>query len=378
MKTFFVISCLLLASNVMFGQNSWLLISKGDTLNASIQIKKKKSEDLIFFKYAYHHDWHLITADNAEAVELPGKEKYISVKLPKVEKKVWAKCLFDGTYKLVKYKLAYYIITETDVYLLEPPTNNKSKHRFKGVYGSLFFEDIDFDVNSLSYNSQSLVKPLILFHQKNNLWYKDYNRYVKKDASVLLEGSYANVDGGMNLRFNDYFSLSGQAFTLGIHRSVMYPDFSNKISLSVGAKVSAYAFNNYVKNVSVGKTNYVDINHYYFSAGGNGAVCFRFLDLSSVKLSLCSGIDVLKMFSSDQQIRLETLINNVVETSDVDLGVDDRILFYQVNQLLIEVPDFSKRLQAGVGVSIPLNKKVSELNTFGINHSIMFSVIYKF
>ena len=378
MKTLLVISCLLLTSTALFGQNSWLLISKGDTTNASIQIKKKKSEYIVSFKYAYHHDWHLITADNADAVELPEKEKYISVKLPKVEKKVWAKCLFDGTYKLVKYKSAYYIIAETDVYFLEPPTNSKSKNRFKGIFGALFYEDIDFDINELSYNSESLVKPLILFHEKNNLWYKDYNRYVSKETSVFTEGAYAFVDGGMNLSLNDYFSLSGQALTLGIHRSVMYPDFSNKISFSVGAKASAYAFNDYVKNVSVGKTNYVDINHYYFSAGGNGAVCFRFLDLSSVKLSLRSGIDVLKMLSSDQQIRLETLFDNVVETADVDLDVDNRILFYQINQLLIEVPDFSKRLQAGVGVSIPLNKKVSELNTFGINHSIMFSVIYKF
>ncbi|WP_372647480.1 hypothetical protein [Draconibacterium sp.] len=378
MKILFVISCLLLASNVLFGQNSWLLISKGDTLNVSIQIKKKKSEELVYFKYSYHHDWHLITADNADAVELPGKEKYISVSLPSVENKVWAMCLFDGTYKLVKYKSAYYIITETDVYFLEPPTNSKSKNRFKGIFGALLYEDIDFDINELTYNSQSLVKPLILFHEKNNLWYKDYNRYRNKDTSVLLEGSYSYVKGNMNLSLSDNFSLNGQALTLGLHRSVMYPDFSKKIAFSLGAKVNAYSFNDYVKKERLGGTDYIDINNYCFSAGGDAAICFQFLDLSSLNLSLRSGIEVFRMFSSEQRVRLETLVDDVVETSYVDLSVDDRILLYQINQLLIEVPDFSKRLRAGVGVSIPLNKKVSEVNTFGINHSILFSVIYEF
>ena len=152
-----------------FAQSEGFLVAGGDTLNVRLEVKKSGKGNIILFKRKGETDAHEVTAENASEAYIPGKWKYISVKLPSLQEKVWAKCFFDGDYQLIQFKSAFYLVSSTETVKLTEPKMGKDQNLFKGQMKAVLFKQLDYNYQTLNYNSKSLVLPLIELHKNEAL-----------------------------------------------------------------------------------------------------------------------------------------------------------------------------------------------------------------
>lgn len=359
----------------IFAQELDKFVVGKDTTNCQIKIGHKKGEIVVSFKKAYQSVWNEIYAVNANAAFVSDKTMYLSQKLPDTPDKVWTKCFFDGTYKLLQYNNKFYIVGPKEITKLnessKEPKNEKSSaiKLFIGQMILIFHNKVDYNFNQLSYDSKSLVLPLIEYHKANRLQYHDYNRYTETDANW-------SFDLGLSM---DKYSLSTQPVklieTMGFspfvssHLNINFPQLSKRLFFSGGIEVSV----SYFKAL---KIRSVDPNTYYFNLSYQGLnlaipvmAQFKFIQKPGLDVSLASGLKLVKEFSLDQSLTLETEKDNVVRTEFVPMESISEVTFFHRSELLFRIPKISKLISLGTSYEYLLSKETQKYNIVSLDRS---------
>ena len=378
MKKIVILSLLMISSCYIHAQDSGFIIHKSDSLQLILSIKKKNSDTKIFYKRLHEQESHEVTAENAESALVPSKWKYISLNLPTTKKKVWAKCYFDGLYKLVKHQSIFYIVGPEKTYLLEEFQKNTRIRKYKGQMTALFSEQVPYEYNNLNYESKALTEPLILYHKKNGIPYTDYNKYVNRVSTTKVFANIAHTKGELTLTSPLKFNIEGYSGGIGIEKSYTFPDFSNRFSFSFGTRFNVYEFNYYAKSILSGNDSYANFNNTIFSVGGQGSGIFQVIKNHKINLSIQVGIEVLKPFGPDTDVRVEKVQGSTVNTSKTDISIYDHTLISLFEELMLKIPQLSKSLALGVGSSFPINAPEDVQNVFSIDRSLNVSIYYQF
>lgn len=392
MKIFISILFPFLYGIQVYSQTSDTLISSNDTTFYQLMVKQKSGEYKVFFKTGISIDWNEVYPEYAN-VAFSEKYRYISIKLPDTESKVWAKCLFSGDYQLLEYNHKFYINGKDNIYKLTSPENditdfNKKTQRtlFIGQMIAIFNSSIDFDYKKLQYSPKSLVQPLIKYHEQNNLPYRDYNDYYPAHIDLAL-----GLTGGIEtMRLN----LQTEEFLLGNEIPVDYTEFFPTISAEIKLNIPKLSKRLYFTGgVELSKHN-IDV---YSKINSESTVVY-YSDLQYDAMSLAfpvnMGFEILKndvavvaiqtelkpffIISSEAQMKLESEYNNIINTEFITVNENNvPELFHNIG-LKICSPVLSKKLTAGIGYSYSLTPSVDEINSITHINSLTFSILLSF
>ena len=348
----------------VYAQEYHKLILDNDTINGILKMSRKNGENIVSFKKPYEIIWHKIDANNANMALVSDKEPYLSVKLPDTEDKVWVKCVFDGTYKLLRYKNFFYIV-EPDNSIIKLDYSSGQKNRFKGMLISIFENKIDFNYNLLSYDSKSLVLPLIKYHQDNKLPYYDYVPY----APVRV-----NYDINAGVAYNTY--------TLYIRWGTDHT--IKKVNPYVGANITFGISKHFAVSTGL-SAEYINIDDSFVTSGEfitfYDAVLVKGFDISlpimlkydivqrkNIFVQLGSGLKLSKLFTSDSELKTQTLMGNTIQTNTEKIGISN-MNFFQHNELVLKCPAFTNNFSLGTTYSYSFQKHPENI-THGVPLSL--------
>lgn len=306
-------------SQLIYSQSSDRIITNGDTTIVHIKIESIKDRPIIYLSKNKETDFVELKAINADAVLTGNNKYYISVLLPELKEKVWARCFFDGQYKLVQYKQIIYILTSKNIIRLDIIKQKdglqvSNPRKYIGQMISIFQNQIDFNFAKLYYNSKSLVLPLIKYHQINNLKYKDYNSYY---PVVMEKHLTANVSRHLyekaDLQTNT-IKVNGNSYGLigGIRLSI--PNFSKRANLMTGLGLSFSRIEAIEVRELIDQKLYFNFlsNRLYLSLPIS--VGFNVISQPGFIATISSGLKVISGFPINEQFSKETDSGNIVRT----------------------------------------------------------------
>lgn len=361
-----------------FANGKGYLVVGNDTTHYDLKFQERGNNTKVFFKQSYESDYHEVYAENADAAAVPGRELFLSLKLPDTSKKVWVRCFFDGTYKLVRYNSQYYLVQPSGIMELKAPGDGHSESIFKGQMILLFSSKISYDFDKLNYTSESLVVPLIKYHEKENWHYTDYNKYINSSVSIMMNANFSTNKVRLAIDATGTSDFVGNSFGIGVARTVSYPDFSKKLGFSLGVKFDAYLLNQYIKNQQGAMKGFIDLNYKPFSVGAQGQISYQLIDSKMLKAVLGAGVEGSRMFAPSSQVKVETMTENVVQTAMHGISVNDKVSIFQVDQLRISCPKLTHSFQIGIAKYFLLNERKVENYVLVIDRSFQFSLSYIF
>ncbi len=376
----------------LYGQSNDTLMFGGDTTFCKILVKKKKGDYLVFIKKNISVDWNEIYPDYGDFA-FSESFRYTSIKLPDTEKKVWAKYYFKGQISLLEYKYSYYLRTPDNIYKL---TSDKSKNDesvsqaqkslFKGQMIAILSDKLDFDYSKLQYNAKSLVQPLIKYHQNYNLPYHDYNDYYPPNADLVLGFTGGIETMRLNLQTEEY--LFGKV--IPVDYTEFYPTISAGVNLNIPKlskrlyfagefELSKHKIDVYRKvNSESVAVYYTDLQYDAMSFAFQINVGYEFFKNDFAVLAVQTGLKPFFIISPDAQMKLESEINNIVNTKFITVNENSLPELFHNIGLKISSPALSKKLTAGVGYNYSLSQSVNQLNTIAHLNSLTFSILYSF
>lgn len=376
----------------LYGQSVDTLLYGNDTTICKILVKSKKNDYKVFIKKNFSVDWNEIYPEYGDFA-FSESFRYKSIKLPDTEKRVWAKCYFDGQIQLLEYKYSYYLATPDKIYKLTSNNtiNDKSVNRiqkslFKGQMIAILSDKLDYDYSKLQYNAKSLVLPLIKYHQNYNLPYRDYNDYYPPNFDFVV-----GITGGIEtMRLN----LQTEEYILGNTTPVDYiefcptinagiklniPKLSKRLYFTGGIELSKHKIDVYRKIDSESiMIYYADIQYDAVSCAFPVNVGFELLNNDMAVVAIQTGLKPFFLISSKAQMKLESEFNNIVNTRFITVN-ENRLpeLFHNFG-FKISSPALSNKLSAGIGYSYSLTQPVDEINAITHLNSLTFSILYSF
>lgn len=360
-------------------QDYGYLVVDGDTTTNPIQVKLRKGEYRVSFQTSGSTYWHEIYPENAQ-VAGTDKELYLSERLPEKAKNVWVKCYFSGEDQLLEYKGRFYIKRAGKIYELK----NKDEldagpvNQYLGVINLLYGGRAEFDLSGIKYDPIYLVQPMISYHQKSKLAYRDYNNYTH------IDHSYDIACG---------FSYDKLGLLTSTHRKVFFHTISPSVAASIAVGSNRlphwmlFCFGVQMSYLSVDDMeteSYGNLTNYYTFE--NSAIAFKIpisisakiIDQRSMRVFLQAGVKVGYNLWKNMGIRKEEEIGAVVETEIYSVANDNHVQLFQQNQLLISFPQFSKHIGAGLSYSYALSKPYAVKYTIEGESSLAFFVRYTF
>lgn len=359
-------------------QDKGYLVTKIDSSHFEIKFQDRGKNSKLFYRNSYETTWHEIYASNAESAVIPGKALFLSLKLPDEDKKVWARCFFDGTYKLVRYDGVFYIVGASEIVKLDSPGANKKKSRYIGRMILLFSSKINYDFSLLSYQSKSLIQPLIQYHKKEKLPFVDYNKYISHSIAFCADASFLKINGRLYLGSLNKVNLNGNSYGIGVSTEINYPDISKRISFSFGLQIENTRINQFVQKPHLSGTYFIDLDYNSYSLRIPVLGFYKIVNSSALKISFGAGVEVTKIFASKSNTDFYTMKDNIVQPEFHDITINDKLIPYQVNQIVVGIPKFSESLQLGAGISFPLTKVSSSDYVFTVDRSGLLFVRYAF
>lgn len=360
-----------------------LVVGK-DTTSCQLKISQRRGERVILFKNSYQLDWNEIYADNADAAIVSDESLFVSILLPDARKKVWAKCFFDGAYKLLQYRGEFYIVAAGEVTRLKE-RNKKTEGAdsggakvFIGQMIFIFHDKIDYNFNLLTYGSKSLVVPLIKYHEANQLQYRDYNRYIKVNKNWSFNGGFSLDNYNLSTQSINSIEIAGFSSLLGTNININLPQLSNRLSFSGGIEVSG----SYLDAMKIRSFNG---NTYYFNLSYRGLnlsvpvmARFKLMQKPGLDVSLASGLKVVKGFSLDQSLTVETEKDNVVRTELENMESISGVKLFHCSELLLGIPTISKSISLGAAYNYSLSNKTQVNNTVSLDRSMSVFARFNF
>ncbi len=376
----------------LHGQSIDTLMFGGDTTFCKIMVKKKKGDYQVFIKKNISVDWNEIYPDYGDFA-FSESYRYTSIKLPDTEKKVWAKCYFDGQIRLLEYNYSYYLATPDNIYKLtsDKTKNDESGNRiqkslFKGQMIAILSDKLDYDYSKLQYNAKSLVLPLIKYHQNYNLPYRDYNDYYPANIDLVLGFTGGIETMRLNLQTEEY--LIGNV--IAVDYTEFYPTISAGVNLNIpklskrlyftgGIELSKHKTDTYRKIDSESMiVYYTDLQYDAMSCAFPVNVGFKFLNNDFAVLAVQTGLKPFFIISSKAQMKLESEINNIVNTKFVTVNENSHPELFHNIGFKISSPALSNKLSAGIDYNYSLTQSVDEINTIAHLNSLTFSILYSF
>lgn len=375
----------------LHAQSKDTLLVGSDTIVCQIMVKQKKTAYQVFFKKSISVEWNEIYPDYANAV-FSESFRYVSVKLPDTENKVWAKCYLDGEYQLLQYNRHYYVVGPekinklTSVYEKLDMNKVTQKTLFIGQMIAIFGNQIDFNYPKLNYNSKSLVQPIIKYHEKNKLPFHDYNDYypAKINIAVALAG------GIETMRLNLQPDEGSSGNTIPVDFKVFYPavclntiltvpKLSKKLYFTGGIEFSKHKID-VVKNVSISQPAiyYTDLQYNAMSLAVPITVGYEILKSKKAIIALQTGIKPFKNIISDAELRFEKEENNIVNTSFVDVNKNQKVQLYYNLGIRINSPSISKGVSFGINYDYAITPVAENINSISNKDAFTFSAAFNF
>jgi len=375
----------------LHAQSTDTLLVGSDTIVCQIMVKQKKTEFQVFFKNSVSVDWNEIYPEYAKAA-FSNRFRYISVKLPDTENKVWAKCYLNGTYQLLEYKRQYYVVGPeninklTSVYEKLDVKKVTQKTLFIGQMIVIFGNQIDFNYSKLNYNSKSLVQPIIKYHETNKLPFHDYNDYYPAKLNFVVA-----VAGGIEtMRLNLQPDEDSYGTTIPVDFKVFYPAVSLNTVLTVPKLSERLYFTGGIEfakhkiditkkaSISHPVIYYTDLQYNALSLAVPIAVGYEFLKSKEVVIALQTGIKPFKNVISDAELKLEKEENNVVNTSFITVNKNHKVQLYYNLGIKIYSPSISKRISIGVNYDYSITPEAENINSISNKDALTFSADFNF
>ena len=367
-KSIFLI--IFLWSFTTYAQDYHKLIEGNDTINVLLKVSRKNGKYNISFKKPYEATWHPIDANNADIALIPDQKQYMSLKLPDTVGKVWVECLFDGTYKLLRYNNLYYIAEPDNIIKLDYVSeriytaeadntikyNRNRKHYFKGILIVIFKDKIDFDFNSLSYSPQSLALPLIKYHQNYKLPYHDYISYAPVNIGYDVNAGVAYGTYTIYPRLAMYHSIKNISPYVGANMSIGFPDISKRINISLGLNAEYININDLFVESRGSETYYDEILYKGFNISTPVMLKYDVIQRQSIFVQLSTGIRPSKVFTSTSELKIQTLRNNIVETDLEKIKVPDLPKIFHHSEIVLKCPAITNNFSLGASYSYNLKK----------------------
>jgi hypothetical protein len=359
-----------------FAQEYDKLIIGNDTTMCQLNISHRKGEIVVLFKKSYQASWNEIYAESANEAFVDGKSLYLSVQLPEIEKRVWARCFFDGIYKLLQYRDEFYIGEAGKLTRLTDRNNRNEEEkssgarRFIGQMILLFKDKIEYNFNLLSYDSKSLVVPIIKYHQTNKLPYRDYNKYIEINRKWSIGAGLSSDHFKLSTQLQTPVDAKGYSPYVSANVSLCFPQLSNRLFLIGGIEIS----NQRIDALKIcSNSNYT----YYFDLSYNGVnvavpamVGFMLVDSPKIAISLATGLKIMKDFLMDQRLQFETEKDNVIKTELATITNNSKLLLQHSSELVIGLPILSKSISLGTAYTYSLANKSQLKNTVSFDRSL--------
>ena len=363
-----------------FSQEDDKLVVGNDTTSCQLKIDRKKGEIIVLYKKAYHSTWNEIYATNADAAIVSDRSLFLSLKLPSIPEKVWVECLFWGTYKLYSYQGKYYISCNDGIAELQNQIHGKSSVS-KSFIGQMIYilkDRIDYDFNSLRYDSKSLVLPLIKFHEVNGLPYRDYNHYLEICSDWNIRGGFSQEIFNLSNQSVSSVEIIGYSPFTAIDFSFYFPELSKRLFFITGIEFSIPEFDVLKTKSLFDRTYYFDVSYSGLNLAIPIMAGFRLIQNPNLHISAATGLKAMKGFSFNQNLRIETETENIVETDLATMSTISKIDFFHYSELIVGMPELSKSFSFGASYNSLLSNKVQKNNTVCLNRSLSLFIRFTF
>lgn len=391
MKHYLSILLFIFLSGNSFGQLSDKIVSKTDTTTCTIIAKNKKDGYHIYFTTGQSNIVNEVYPENAEFA-YSENQMFISIKPPETDKKVWARCFFDGEYRLLQHKYVNYIATPENIYRLSP-ANEKTdedgttqRNRFIGEMIAILSNKVDYNFKQLQYNTKSLVRPLIQYHEINSLSFHDYNDYypAKLSLGIFLGGGIESVH--LNLQpDDDYYGrispvVNKEFFQLGgLTANLTIPKLSNRLYFTGGFEFARHKASAIRKIETSGPLVYfADLQYSAFSIAFPLGAGFEVLKSNIAAIAIQTTLKPWIVLEPDTELKLETELNNVVQSKLLKANKNQDIDFFHHLGLKIYSPAVSKKLSVIVGYDYSLTPGTENINSVSHTKAISFTANYNF
>ena len=367
---------LLLLGVQAFAQEYDKLIMGNDTTLCQLNITHRKGEIVVLFKKSYQAAWNEIYAESANEAFVDGKSLYISVQLPEIEKRVWARCFFDGIYKLLQYRDEFYIVEAGKLTRLTDRNNRNEEEkssrarRFLGQMILLFKDKIEYNFNLLSYDSKSLVVPLIKYHETNKLPYHDYNKYIEINRKWSIEGGLSTDLFTLSTQLPIPVDIRGYSPYVSANLSLCFPQLSNRLFLIGGIEISSPRIDALKIRSNLDYTYYFDLSYNGVNVAVPAMVGVVLVDIPQISISLATGLKVLKGFSLDQSLQFETEKDNIVKTELAKIANNSELVLLNISELVLGLPILGKSISLGSAYNYSLTNKDQQRNAVSFDRSL--------
>lgn len=367
-----------------FAQEYGKLVVGKDTTFYYLKIVHQKGEIVVLYKTAYQSSWNEIYAENANAAFISDKNLYLSLKLPDTSKKVWVKCVFDGEYQLLQYRYGFYIAEPGKISKLEngkmETTQAETTNRklFAGQMIVIFNKKFDYNFNLLSYDSKSLVLPLIKYHETNHLLFHDYNNYIEVNSNFSLSAGVSQDNYLLSTNLVEPIDIKGYHPFLAANLGFCFPELSKYLFFSGGIELSNTKLDVLKIQTFLDKIYYFELSFSGLTLEIPAMVGYRLFENPVLSISLETGLKVSKWFSLDQNLRIETERNGVVQTELAKMGNDPDLNVFHCSELLFGMPSISKSIKLGASYNYSLIAKNQAYNTIRLERSLMFFTRFNF
>jgi hypothetical protein len=391
MKYLLTILVLVLTGFQLYSQSTDTLLVGSDTIVCQIMVKQVKTEYQVFFKNSINVEWNEVYPEYANAA-FSAIFRYISVKLPDTENKVWAKCYLNGTYQLLEYKRQYYVVGPENINKLTSVKEKLDMMKttqqtlFIGQMIVIFGNQIDHNYSKLKYNSKSLVQPIIKYHEARKLPFHDYNDYspAKINVAVGLTGVIETVR--LNLQpdedfYGTTFPVDFNEFypAISINLNLTIPKLSKNLYFTGGLEFSKHKIDAVGKySTSEPVIYYANLQYDERSFAIPVTVGYEFLKSKKAVIALQTGIKPFKNVISDAELRLEKEENNVVNTSFITVNKHQKVQLYYNLGIKFYSPSISKRISIGVNYDYSITPEAENTNSISNKDALTFSAAFNF
>jgi hypothetical protein len=211
--------------------------------------------------------------------------------------------------------------------------------------------------------------PLIKYHEENNLRYRDYNHYLEVTTDWNLSAGFSFENYTLSSKFSKTVGVKGYSPIVAANIIVCFPKLSSRLFIFGGVEISNPQIDA-LKIKSIGDRNYYfDVSYKGLNLGVPVMAGFKLVDKDLISLSVNTGIEVLKGFSLDQSLRIETKENDIVRTELATMGNNSGMMFLHCNELNLGIPLVSKSLSIGTSYNYSLLKSRLINNTVSRDHS---------